>query len=169
MEMNDDGDNLPQRKHRRLRDYDYSQNGCYFVTVCTKDRQCILSRVVGRDDLIPPEVQLSEYGFIVDDLIHGIPVHYNFVQVHKYVVMPNHVHLLLMFDGSFDGGMGSSRPTLQTIIHALKTLASRKAGISFWQDSFHDHIIRDDNDYQTHWQYIHDNPAKWAEDEYYIE
>ncbi len=166
--MNADDLRCPKRKHPRLKGYDYSQNGCYFITVCTKDRRKVLGEVVGRADLSPPIIKLSKYGSIVEELIQAIPNHYEYVSLHKYVVMPNHIHILLMIDRPDDGGLRSARPTVQTIIHALKALVSKRVGGSIWQNGFHDHIIRDEADYLNHWQYIDTNPAKWSEDEYYI-
>jgi REP element-mobilizing transposase RayT len=162
-------DVLPVRKHLRLKEYDDSQNGCYFVTICTKDKMKIFGEVVGRADLSPPKTRLSEYGKTIDELIQEIPHHYDFVEIHKYVVMPNLIHILIIFDEENGGGLRSARPTLQTVMHALKTLATKRIGLSIWQTSFHEHIIRDEADYLTHWQYIDNNPAKWAEDEYYFE
>ena len=72
--------------------------------------------------------------------------------------------MLVIIDGN--GGMRSSRPTLQMIIRAFKTIVTRQLGFAIWQESFHDHIIRNEKDYLSHYQYIDDNPAKWLEDEY---
>jgi hypothetical protein len=58
-------------------------------------------------------------------------------------------------------------PTISTVINQFKGYVSKQIGFSLWQKSFHDHIIRDERDYQNHWQYIDENPARWAEDEYY--
>ena len=97
--------------------------------------------------------------------------------IDKYVVMPNHVHLIVFIkkenEEAFDnsGASGKPRPTNATIpklISSIKRFSNRKAGFNLWQDSYHDHIIRDDSDYQRKWRYIDENPAKWAEDDYYI-
>ena len=160
---------LPKRKHPRLRNYDYSQNGAYFITLCTRDGACILSRVVGPDALIGPEVALSEYGEIVDAVIRNTNYSYNNITVDNYVIMPNHVHiLLLIYDDTSSGPMGASGPTISVVIRAIKALTTRQIGQSIWQSKFHDHIIRDEQDYLDHWQYIDNNPAKWSEDEYYF-
>jgi putative transposase len=158
----------PYRKHPRLKNYDYSQNGAYFVTICTRDKQRILCDIcVGRADHSPPRIRLSETGLIVDTLIQNIEQVYSGVITPIYVVMPNHIHLLLVFTNSPDGGMRSSRPTLLTMIRSLKTLTTKKIGCQIWQDSFHDHIIRNEEDYQRIWQYIDTNPVKWVRDIYY--
>jgi REP element-mobilizing transposase RayT len=137
------------------------------VTICTKDKAKILGDIVGRADLSPPIPRLSEYGKIIDELIQDIPLHYDYVEVDMYVIMPNHIHMLIFFDEKNGGGLRSARPTMQSVIHALKVLCTKRIGRSIWQTSFYDHIIRDETDYLNHWQYIDSNPAKWAEDEYY--
>ncbi len=157
----------PQRKHPRLKEYDYSRNGCYFITVCTKGMQKLLSRIaVGRDDPGAPLVQLSDLGRIAEQYLLAIPAHYPNVGLDHYMIMPNHIHLLLRIG---DGATGSSRPTVPRMIAAWKRFVSRDAGSSLFQASYHDHIIRDENDFLSHWTYIEGNPGKWAEDEYYTE
>lgn len=157
---------LPKRKHVRLKGYDYSQNGCYFITVCTKDRKPLLSRIVGRDDLGAPIMQLTEIGAMVDQYLHAIPEHYPNVILDHHVIMPNHIHLLLRI---CSGAPGTARPTITQIIAVWKRLTNKEAGISLWQASFHDHVVRNDADYDAHWVYIDGNPARWDEDEYYTE
>ena len=155
---------LPSRHHPRLKEYDYSQSGYYFVTVCTKNRQQLLSSVVvGRDDLIPPSVRLTPTGAVVQRYIHGIETAYNTVALDSYVIMPDHIHLLLRFHPSENGGMGSSRPTLDMVIRGLKRMVTQELGCSIWQDSFYDHVIRSEQAYCEICQYIDDNPAKWLE------
>lgn len=167
---------LPKRKQIRLPDYDYSQNGAYFVTVCTAYRKPILSKIthtVGRDDLGAPYVEsyLMPFGKIVERYIRSISEAYPGVLVEKYCIMPNHIHLLLMVQTNELRRAGSSRPTqlLPRIITALKRFSNRDAGEKLWQAGYYEHIIRDENDFLARWQYIDQNPARWAEDEYYGE
>ncbi len=158
----------PQRKHPRLKEYDYSQSGCYFVTICTACRKNLLSRIaVGRDALIPPQVHLTKIGGITEKYIRSIGDVYDAVSVDKYVIMPNHIHLLISFSAPepVSGGMRASRPTLHTVVRSLKTMVTREIGQSVWQTSYYDHIIRNEKDYLEIWQYIDGNPARWAEDE----
>ena len=155
------------RKHPRLKGYDYSRNGCYFVTVCTENRKQLLSRIiVGRDDPGAPHTQMTPIGEMVERRLMGIPGHYENVTLDHYVIMPNHVHLLLSIG---NGAPGSSRPTVSQIIGAWKRFTNKDAGFRLWQSSYHDHIIRGDADYLDHWTYIDGNPARWTEDEYYTE
>ena len=159
---------LPRRKRLRLPEYDYGQTGTYFVTFCTEGRRHLLG-TVGRDDLGAPAVHLSRCGTIVDSYIRSIPKAYSNVCLEKYVVMPNHVHLILRIMGN--GAPGSSRPTqlLSRMIAAVKRFSNRDAGMNIWQSSFYDHVIRDDNDFLHTCTYIDTNPAKWAEDCYDME
>ena len=99
---------LPRRKPNRLRDYDYSQPGCYFVTICTKGKRHIFGSVVGGDVLIAPQVNLSDTGKVVEKVISTMPC------VEKHVIMPNHIHLLFCIKGKENGPMGTSAPTQET-------------------------------------------------------
>ena len=157
---------LQKRRSQRLKGYDYSQNGAYFLTVCVKDKHELLGKIVGGDALITPILQLSEYGFIVQKHIENINMAYSDVLVEKYVVMPNHVHLILFIRGMMKASSPTSAVT-PTIVRTLKTMVTKECGTSFWQRSYHDHIIRNEDDYLRIWQYIDENPLKWAEDEYY--
>ena len=160
-------ENPPVRKHPRLKGYDYSQTGCYFVTVCTDRRKRLLSDiVVGRDDPGAPQTLLSPIGEMVERYLLEIPNHYETVDVAHYVIMPNHVHILLMIE---NGAPGSSRPTLSQIIGAWKRFTNKEAGFRLWQSSYHDHVIRSEEDFLDHWTYIDGNPGRWPEDEYYTE
>ena len=159
---------LPQRKHTRLKNYDYSKNGYYFITICTKDKKPILGKIVGRDALIPPDIILSNIGKIVDEYINNVNNIYNFIKIDKYVIMPNHIHMIIKFEFPLDGGMLASRPTLHTIIRSIKTMVTKELGYSIWQSSYYEHIIRNQQSYQEIWQYIDNNPLKWELDELYI-
>lgn len=164
-------EDLVKRRHPRLKHYDYSQNGCYFVTICTKDKACILCKIGAGQD-----VEMSDLGQIVDLHIKGLTSHYSDIDIPKYVIMPNHIHLLIFKKFAESGGMSSlaergvsSSPTLQTIIRSFKTYITRKIGFSIWQDSYYEHIVRNEEDYLRIWQYLDDNPVKWAEDKYYTD
>lgn len=165
-----------ERKRLRLENFDYSQNGAYFVTVCTKNRKAILSRVlVGQAALSLPEacsvlVELTDIGMLCQKYIEKIPAVYSGVWVDAYVIMPNHIHILLRFeDGSCPGGLGAGHPTVSSVIRSVKVLVTKELGYPIWQKSFHDHVIRNETDYQMIWQYIENNPLQWELDELYTE
>ena len=160
-------DKLPKRKPNRLSNYDYSQNGAYFITICSKERELIFSHItVGTSTARPFKLELSEIGVIVDNAIKGIPYHYEGVFVDNYVVMPNHIHMIIRI--SIENGRPMLAPTISRIIQQLKGYATRQAGKAIWQNKSYDHIIRDDCDYMTRYQYIDDNPVNWLlkKDEY---
>lgn len=163
---------LPQRKQTRLKGYDYSSAGAYFITICTQDRQCVLSSIVG-EGLAPPVVRLTHYGKITETQICLLNSRFPSVAVEKYVIMPNRVHLILRLSGRTENlspaGGASPSPTVPTIIGVLKSMVTRscKCDTRLFQRSFHDHIIRNSEDYRRIWEYIDSNPAKWAEDCFY--
>ena len=149
---------LPSRKHPRLKNYDYGQ-GCYHLTLCTKDRRPILSRIhPPADSASRVLVSLYPAGKIVEKYIQNIPIVYSGVNLLKYTIMPNHVHLLVHITDS-------SAVTVPTIVRSLKKMTQRELGHSIWQDSFYDVVIRNDVMFQCEWNYIDCNPDKWAEDE----
>lgn len=161
---------LPIRKHPRLSSHDYSSNGSYFITFCVKDMHEMLGQVVvGRNALGAPFVQLSGYGILVHAEIKNTYLYYRGIQVDNFVVMPNHVHMIVTLQQ--DGAPGASRPTsalIPNVIGALKRKTNKAFGFNMWQTSYHDHIIRGEAEYQRMWQYIDQNPATWAQDRYYI-
>ena len=157
----------PKRKKNRLKYYDYSMNGAYFITICTDERKCILSSIVGATLGRPAYAQLTEWGRYTEEAILRIPRCYPDVRVEKYVIMPNHIHLLLMIDTLH--GRPRVAPTVSQIIQQTKGLATKMIGRQIFQKSFHDHIIRDDAHYQLIWNYIDTNPARWEQDCFYTE
>ena len=149
------------RKINRLPFYDYSQNGAYFVTVCTQDRRRILSDIVGDGFPVP-----KPYGMIAEKLIQQIPMKYPAVCIDAYVIMPDHIHLLLRIDPLT--GTGDPSPTLGSIIGWYKyqatkqiNLTSGSQGQRIFQRSYYDHVIRNQQDYLEAWQYIQNNPRAW--------
>ena len=157
---------LPQRKSTRLKSFDYSSSGAYFITICTESRRQILSRIVGGDVLdAPKKVELLPYGKIAEKYIKQLNDFYDNVRVDRYVIMPNHVHLIIRIEN--DGGRTLFAPTISRIIKQFKGVTTKEIGKSIWQKGFYDHVIRDCHDYNIRWQYIDDNPSKWLEDELY--
>ena len=118
--------NFPKRKVLRLKDYDYSQTGGYFITFCTENRAPVLSRItVGKAAIRLPQVELTEYGRITEKYIQNISVAYPHISVENYVIMPNHVHLLLLVG---DGGQGAARPTVSAVVRSIKALVRKETG-----------------------------------------
>lgn len=168
---------LTQRKATRLQEYDYSQKGYYFVTICAKDQQKLFGEIVGDGVYDIPQVKLSGIGEIVNKYIRQLDTQYNNVCIDKYIVMPNHIHLIVKISTAQKDGntlCGTSQapsPTnaiLPRFISLYKRYCNREYGENLFQRSFHDHIIRNEADYQRIWNYIDTNPTKWKEDCFYI-
>ena len=131
-------------------------------------RQHLLGEIVGDAHPGVPIVRLNDIGNIVESHIENIDMVYNNVVVQKYVVMPNHIHLILFVTRERDARCASpTKSVAAKVINALKSLTSRHFVKSLWQRSYHDHIIRNEDDYLRNWQYIDENPAKWEEDKYF--
>ena len=151
---------LPQRKQNRLTEYDYSQPGAYFITICTQSREKILWDGVGADTIRPQNIPLSTIGKVVEQGILQIADYYESVRVDKYCVMPDHIHLILRIETGMNGRIVSA-PTVSTVIGAMKRWVSKQVGKPIWQKSFYDHGIRNQRDYDEIWHYIENNPLKW--------
>ena len=164
---------MPVRKTMRLPGWNYSQNSAYFLTICAKNRKPIFSEIVGRGILDAPKVRLYQYGEWVWQSIEFLCEKNAGVQLHNWVIMPNHVHLLLSICDESQmccGASGMPRPTNAVIpkyVSSLKRFTNRKACIDLWQAGYYDHIIRDDVDFIQRWRYIDNNPSAWLEDDYY--
>ena len=173
--------NLPQRKHPRLEKYDYSSSGAYFITICTQNRKCILSRVVGRGlapaaslpiDRVDDCIEYTKYGEIVKQQLLKLEERYSHLKIDWYVIMPNHIHAIIVLDNKTAGA--SPRPTLTDIVCAYKSLTTAEAKRNgfvgkLFQDSFYEHIIRGVDDYRETVDYILNNPINWYYDELYKE
>ena len=181
---------LPKRKNIRLQGYDYSQAGCYFITICTEERHCILwekdtdQADVGTHSVRPPlhsTLSLSNTGNIVKTAIENIPKIYSHVEIDIFTIMPNHIHMIMRIEGVEQGsGRTLCAPTdvpmdvvmrtpvtVSRIIKQCKEYVTKQVGFPIWQSGFHDHIIRNEAGYQRIWQYIDENPARWMDDRYY--
>ena len=158
------------RKTTRLPGYDYSQPGMYFVTVCTHRRRCCLGEVVDG------EKRLTRLGKIVREEWKNLSRHYINVNLDEIIVMPDHIHgiVQIMETNQICGRGGFRNPPLRPrhdlseIVRGFKTWSARRinqiqgeAGGRFWQRSFYDHIIRDENDLENIRRYIRYNDQKW--------
>lgn len=187
----------PDKHHRRsirLRGYDYSKSGAYFITICVKNRECILSEInknVGAG--LAPALRLNSVGKpiyvnrltgiggIVEKNWNEISDHYPHVRVDDYVIMPNHLHGVVVIESYtqsmfFERAGASPAPTLGQIIGMfkskcaidyLKYIESNNLNIvgNLWQRNYYERIIRDENDLKRIREYIRNNPSSWDEDE----
>ena len=144
-------DRFHSRKSPRLKNYDYSQPNYYFVTICTSGKR----RIFGEAG------NLNEYGKVAEQGLREIPKHFPQVCVDKYVVMPNHIHAILV--------LKEQTANLSVILGQYKSYVARRIhriepDQSVWQVSFHDHVIRDQKGYEKIWLYIESNPSNWQKD-----
>ena len=164
---------MPIRKPTRLKEFDYSQNGYYFITICTHNRKNLFSNIVGAIHE-SPEIKLNANGEIVDNYIKQLNVRFGF-KIDKYAIMPNHIHMIIVIsERAIRESPLQKRSLISKAVGYLKMNASRdihKTGYlqPIWQRSFHDHIIRGEKDYLKIWNYIDTNPQKWREDCFYCE
>ena len=164
---------LPSRKRIRLKGYDYSSPGAYFITICTKDKKCILGKIVGTDLPGGPYNELSVYGVVAEKYIENMKDFYDYIKIEKYIVMPNHIHMILRVTemAGQKRTVGTPVPTNSVVagfVGTFKRFCNKEYGVNIWQISFHDHIIRGEKDYAKIWQYIDTNVLKWEQDCFYI-
>lgn len=172
------------RKPLRLKQYDYSQPGAYFVTICTQDR------VHRFGEIVNGEISVNGLGAVVRACWDDLPNHYTNIRLDEFVIMPNHVHGIIVIveqpiagvvqghtfgDGAIVGDGSKPSPTkkhtLSEIVRGFKTFSSRRInelantpGIPLWQRGFHDHIVRDDRSLDRIREYIASNPQRWETD-----
>ena len=154
---------LPKRKQNRLTEYDYSTPNAYFITVCADKRKNMFWQDTETAIDCVENIPLTSLGIMVQQSVRNIPQHYPAITVDNFVIMPNHIHLLLQINTSGDG-RSMIAPTISTVVRLMKADVSRKAGFPVWQKGFYDHVIRNETDYREIWNYIEGNPGKWSED-----
>jgi REP element-mobilizing transposase RayT len=171
---------LPKRKSTRLKDFDYSSAGAYFVTICVRERKQLLSEIVKTnftgvnetinsavgEGLAPPEfkTQLKPCGKIAEEQLLLLETRYENVTIEDYVIMPDHIHAVIFLHEKAGGA--SPSPTLDDVVCAFKSLTSRACkqqyGIEkIFQRSSAEHIVRDMKDYEIRRKYIYENPMRW--------
>ena len=171
-----------------MQGYDYATPGSYFVTICTRNRACVLG------DVSNGETRLSKAGQVAKSVWEGLPLHYPHVQLDTWVIMPNHVHGILVLlpeehvniygglvvgagfkpaptNANADNGSSVRRHGLPEIVRAFKTFSARRIndlvgepGVPFWQRNYYEHVIRDEASLNRIRQYILENPARWDDD-----
>jgi REP element-mobilizing transposase RayT len=149
---------LPKRKTIRIPGYDYSTPNYYYITICTHEKKCIFG--------YPGDI--NEFGKTADECFRMIPEYNPGIKIDKYVIMPNHIHAIVIITGEDR----ESKRTLNFAVGQFKSAVTKRIrektpGIEVWQRSFYDHVIRNQQGYERIWLYIEDNPRKWIEDEYY--
>ena len=180
----------PNKHHRRsirLKGYDYTKAGAYFITICTAQHQHLFG------DIVNGEMQLSRYGETVRFNWDNLPKRYRNVELDAFIIMPNHVHgIIVLTDNGLEGaGLESlsvesdkllvkPAPTktklhgLSEIVRGFKTFSARRinqirrmTGVSVWQRGYYEHIIRNEESLMAIREYIINNPLCWEKDQLY--
>lgn len=164
---------ITRKRHIRLHGYDYSDAGWYFITICTANRKCLFG------EIIDGRMNLNDSGKMIDEILRTLPEHYDNILMDNYIIMPNHVHAIIIIKKPVGPAQGPA-PTglsLSDIIYRFKSLTTKRyiEGANnnnwqpfnkhVWQRSFYDHIIRTDTSLQNIREYITNNPATWDDDE----
>ncbi len=201
--MNDKPKYNPQIHHRRsirLKGYDYSQAGLYFITICIHNRECLFGEIITIEvenfqPLPQPEMKLNDAGKIANECWLEISKHFPNAVLHEHIVMPNHVHGIIELTGNDvtnavpNVGVENFQPlqhdttnqnkfqkmiprSIGSIVKGFKIgvtkwFRSNTEIETIWQRNYHEHIIRNEQSYQTISNYIINNPAKWEEDKFY--
>ena len=180
--MNDKFQNKYRISSARLQNWDYGWNASYFVTICTRNRQNFFGEIVNG------KMHYSEIGKIAQRFWREIPDHFPFVILDAFVVMPNHVHGIIIINKINDGRnvetqnyaslqsqpknkFGPQSQNLASIIRGYKTGAKKYATMNFidfsWQPRFNDHIIRNNHSFDKIRNYINTNIKNWKTDEFH--
>ena len=171
-----------KRKNIRLKNYDYSKEGYYYITICIKNRKEILSKIeiynakimsnnVGVGVLDDPkkiQVRLTTYGEIVKEQIKGINNIYKHIKIENYIIMPNHVHMIIELTRQENGSSRTPTPTnakIPLIVSTLKRLTNKEIENKIWQRNYYEHIIRNEKEYYEIIKYMQNNPVRWIQGE----
>ena len=146
---------LPTRKRLRIIEYDYSKEGMYFITICIKNRLELLGEIKNINYM-----ELTQEGIIVKESIKQIEKRYINVEIDEYVIMPNHIHMILAVKNK-------TKVTISRMIKQYKAYVSKKVGYAIWQKTFYEHIIRNEKEYIKIKDYIKNNIRNWKEDRYF--
>ena len=159
---------LPSRKSLRLKNFDYTQTGGYFITLCTNSHKWILSSIIQGTEVHRAQIVLTELGEIAQSTLLETSKKYS-VHIDSYVIMPNHIHMIVFITDN-----PNSNSTGQ-FIGAFKSLvakhwrdvcnASGTTSGKLWQRNYYDHVLRNHQDYLEKLKYIEENPDKWHLDD----
>ena len=158
--------NFKARKTIRLENWDYNTPGIYFVTICAKNRANYFGEIVGGGACDTPQAKLSPWGEITHKHITSSNI-IGGVIIDKFVIMPNHIHLLIRIEDGTSRAPSPTNALLPLAVSVLKRKVNREVGKNIFQRSFYDHIVRNEQDYKEIWEYIDTNPARWASDEFF--
>ena len=158
---------MKNRKRNRMQGFDYSKDAIYFITSCTKNR------IHHFGEIMDGKMQLNNFGEIAKNQLEWLEKQYPYIELHNYIVMPNHIHILMEINRVVGTGRDLSQQqkikSISSIMGAYKTTTSKQIHLLgnydfSWQRSFHDHIVRNENSFHNIYNYITDNPSRWKED-----
>ena len=188
--MNKYNPNIHQRRSIRLKGYNYAREGLYFITICCQDRICRFG------DVVNGKMILNDCGKIAHDEWMKLPERFPNFELNVFQIMPNHMHGIILLttvgatlavapndnmapNGNDIRAEASPAPTVSDIVCAYKSLVANGCLLLYklknetmgklWQRNYYEHIIRDKQSYQTIYDYIINNPEKWADDKFNIE
>jgi putative transposase len=168
-----------RRRQLRLKDFDYRQEGAYFITICTHNRKCWLAEIIDH------EVRLNNLGKVIESEWLQTAILRPYVALDAYVVMPNHFHGIFSLKGQERAtqrvaptkdqpSQGLKPASVGSIIGQFKSQVTKRiirvkgpTKEPFWQRNYYEHVIRDEDDLNRIREYIQNNPIRWLEDEYY--
>ena len=177
--------NIHHRRSIRLKGYDYSQAGAYFITICCENRGCRFGKIENG------EMLLNEFGQIAHNEWMKLAERFENFELDVFQIMPNHIHGIIALNtvgatlavaqknvvNNYDLRAGASPATVSDIVGAYKSLVANgcleiyklknESMGKLWQRNYHEHVIRNEQSYYTISNYIIDNPAKWNEDKFY--
>lgn len=164
---------FPRRKDIRLKHYDYSQTGYYFVTICTEEKKhllCDIVESVGVGFHADPKIRLTSIGEAIEESLNKLSEIFNGIQIDEYIIMPNHIHFIVILEG------GNGNPPLQDVVGRMKSFTTNQYNklkgtkyLTLWQRNYYEHVIRNNKELLEIREYIVNNPVKWKLDKYYSE
>jgi len=174
------------RRSIRLKEYDYTQQGLYFITICIQNNICLLGNISDG------KMKLNRAGEMIEGQWLGLTDHFKHIIIKEFVVMPNHFHAIIEFTQYRSAPCGYSlmpgiegqpqgiAPTVGDVVGAFKSLSTNeyiqqvkqnnwvRFSKRLWQRNYYEHIIRNEDSHLLISQYIQDNPMKWQEDKYWV-
>ena len=157
------------RHNTRLPEYDYNTPGAYFLTICVEHLRCILSRIVDKGIPEAPDIELLPHGIIASKYINQLNDFYDNISVESFVIMPNHIHILLkVIERPSRAPVTTPQNSIVSrFISTFKRFCNKEYGENIWQARSYDHVIRNQADFDKHLEYIYNNPFGWTKDELY--
>ncbi|MBS3780838.1 MAG: transposase [Desulfovermiculus sp.] len=163
-----------RRRSIRLPNYDYSQPGAYFITICVQNHVCLFGKIINTQN--GAELELNAQGRMVNAVWNEIPERYPGLDLDEYIIMPNHFHAVVIFNACDQG----SKYSLPDIVHRLKVFTTKRyaEGVKkngwpgfpgrLWQRNYWERVIRKEKELEAIRDYIHHNPAKWEDDPLFV-